>query len=279
MALLLVACDKQQERVPGKKDGAERVVRKVVRDSRKTREKMADVPEDPRQAFASAQQIEEPADRERALAAVVWSVVGTDSELAREAIEAMSVDSPDRIRLIQHIAMRQAEQDPAAALAWADAFGSEKEVAAAKCQISLVLAEADPQRAAELLSASGIEGRELEVAAVGVIQRWSAKSPGSAAAWVASFPAGSARDAGIRAVVATWLKADDQAAFGWMATLSDQAVREDAALAMSEALLQQPESIREKWLSHADPQIRSEIDAERERAMKNVGDNIPPSPK
>lgn len=280
IALLLVACDKQKERVPSQEEGgAERGGRKVIRDSRTSRKERADAPEDPRMAFTFAQHIENPAERDKALASVAWSVVESDSELTREAIEAMSVDSPDRVRLIQHIAMRQAEQDPAAALAWADAFGSEMEVAAAKCQIALVLAESDPQRAAELISESGIEGRELEVAAVGVIQRWAANSPGGAAAWVAAFPAGQAREAGIRSVVATWMKADAQAAFGWMATLSDQDVRKEAALAMSETLLQQPESVREKWLSHANPQIRSEIDAEGERALKNVGDNIPPPPK
>jgi pimeloyl-ACP methyl ester carboxylesterase len=174
--------------------------------------------------------------------------------------------------------MRLAEQDPDEALAWAASLGTEEEIAAAKGQIALVLAETDPQRAAHLLSESGIAGREFDVAVVQVLQRWAAQAPPEAAAWAASFPLGAAREAGLNIIVAQWAQADAQAAFAWMSGLQDETVRKEVALAMEEALLQQPQNVRDAWLQHADANTRSELEQQREQAMKEVGDNVPPPP-
>lgn len=274
--LLVAACDKQQDRErSGAASAPEGSTRKQVRDTRSSREETTEEPEDPRIALETARRIEDPAARDKALAAVAWNAIELDPELAGDAFEALSPDGPDRLRLIQHFAMRRAEQNPAAALEWAESLGSEKEIAAAKCQIALVLAEAEPERAANLLSEAGLDGRELEVAVVQVLQRWAAKAPAGAAAWVTTFPDGQARDAGIRAVVAPWMKVDARAALGWMSSLTDKAVRKETALAMAETLLQQPEPVREQWLAHADATLRGEIDGQHERAMANVGDNVP----
>ena len=71
----------------------------------------------------------------------------------------------------------------------------------------MIIAETDPQRAATLLSESGIAGRTFDVATVQVIQRWATQSQSRAAAWVALFPPGRGPRSGnqdrCRAVVGT----------------------------------------------------------------------------
>lgn len=219
--------------------------------------------------------IELPADRAKALADVAWNALETDPDTAHEAFLQLPADSPEMIRLIQHYALRLAEQDPEAAIAWAEALGTELEVATAKYQIALALAEADPLRAANLLSESGLAGRELDVAVVQVIQRWAAKSAPAAAAWVAAFPQGASRSAGIGAVVERWLPGDPAAAFGWLGGLKDAEFKAEAARAMQGIILQQSADVQKEWLQHADPGIRAELERQHDQALLDVGDNIP----
>lgn len=276
--LLFVGCDKQQG-VERSGDNTENTKSKVTRSSRPPREEPAEVAEDPHVALKTALEIQAITARDQALAEVAWNSLELDPEVAREAFDALSADSAEKTRLLQHFAMRHAERNPEEALAWAETLGSEKAIADAKGQIALVLAESDPERAAGILSESGIAGREFDVSAVQVLQRWAAKSPPEAAAWVAMFPAGQSREAGIKTVVSAWVKADTKAAFAWMAALQDEAIRHESTLAMTEALLQQPEEVRTSWLELADSKTRAEIDREMDKAMEKVGDDAPPAPK
>jgi hypothetical protein len=224
----------------------------------------------------AADKLETPAAREKALAEVAWNAIEADPDLAHEAFLRLPSDSPEKIRLIQHYAMTLAESDVEAALEWAAALGSELEIAAAKAHIALALAETDPRRAAGLLSESGLAGRDFDVAVVQVIQRWAGKSAPEAAAWVADFPPGAARVAGITEISGKWLPGDPAAAFAWMGGLKDAEVRAEVARAMEGVILQQPEETREAWLQHADPGIRAELERQRAQALLDVGDNIPP---
>lgn len=226
-------------------------------------------------ALKTAESAPSPEAREEIIAEVAWNALEIDPDLAREAFLLLSADHPQKILLIQHFAMRLAEQNPDEALAWADTLGSEPEIAATKGQIALVLAETDPQRAANLLSESGIVGHEFDVAVVQVLQRWAAQSAPDAAAWAISFPPGPARTAGISLIVSQWAKTDAAATFTWMRALQDGPVRKEAVLAMEKALLQQPQDVREAWLQHADSQTRSELEEQRGPAMKEIGDNVP----
>ncbi len=228
-------------------------------------------------ALQTAASAPSPEARAEIIAEVAWNALEIDPALAREAFLQLSADHPQKILLIQQFAMRLAEQSPDEALAWADTLASEREIAAAKGQIALVLAESDPLRAANLLSESGIVGREFDVAVVQVLQRWAAKSAPDAAAWAISFPPGPARTAGLSLIVPQWAKTDTAAVFIWMQELHDEALRKEALLAMEMALLQQPQDLREAWLQHADSQTRIELEAQRQPAMKEIGDNVPPS--
>jgi hypothetical protein len=173
--------------------------------------------------------------------------------------------------------MRMAEENVDEALKWAATIGTEHEGAAALGHIALVISATDPERAGTLLSETGIEGRDFDVVVVQVLGRWAARSPADAAAWVALFPPGESREAGMRPVVSAWAEADADALLSWMAGLRDEALRGESAQAMAEVLLRQPDEVREAWLSHADPQLRTEIEARREAVKKETG-NMPRPP-
>lgn len=269
-AFLLAACDKPQG--SGGSGGADVSAdsNESTRPVRSKREHLSGAVENPRAALQAAREIQSAEEREKAISEIAWNALELDPVLASEAFSQLTADGVDKIRLIQHSAMRLAEGDPDAALKWADALGTEKEIAAAKCQIALVLAESEPLRAANILSESGIQGREFDVAAVQVLQRWAAKSPSDAAAWVVAFPAGAARSAGIKEVVSRWLEGDAPAVFSWKAKLADASVRNEVLAALAEISSEQGNG---KWLQHADPETRAAIDAKRKEAGH---DNPPP---
>jgi hypothetical protein len=272
--LLLICCDK-----PGRNHASEDTAvpkTRVSRGGHATREPTPGSPAELRKILKTAAGIESPAAREKAIADVAWNALETDPELAVEAFLQLPAGSAEKLRLIQHYAMRLAEQNADEALAWSATLGAEEEIAAANSQIALTLAETDPRRAANLLSDSGIVSREFDVAVVQVVQRWVAQSPSDTAAWVAMFPPGSARETGIKIIANRWLQVDAKAAFSWLTTLEDAGIRKEATLGLEEAILQQPREIQETWLQHANDSIRSELERQRERAIEEVGDNIPP---
>lgn len=253
---LLAACERSDKtgRVAEEKAGPE-----ITHSHRPPREHLPDHQEDLREALAKARQCAEPEQRDKLLVQAAWNAMELDPELAREAFESLMIDSPDRIALIQHCAMRMADADPEEALKWAATLESEREAAAARARIALVLADEDPSRAANLLSEYGLDNREFEVAVVQVLQRWSNKSPQDAAAWVAVFPPGEFRKAGVETIASGWLRSDPEAAFAWLTSLSDETIRMEAGDAFAQSFLQQPPETREAWLGHADPQIREEL--------------------
>ncbi len=213
-------------------------------------------------------------ERAKALADVAWNAIETDPDIAHEAFLQLPADSPEKILLIQHYALRLTEQDPEEAITWAEALGTELEMATAKYQIAVALAETDPLRAANLLSESVVSGREFDVAVVQVIQRWASKSAPDAAAWVVAFPPGAARVAGITEISGKWLAHDPSAAFAWMGGLKDVEIKAEAARAMEGFILQQPAEIQKEWLQHATHGIRAELERQRAQALFDVGDNI-----
>jgi len=273
LGLLLSGCDKPSTSTVRESD--ETPAAPTVRRWHAPREPVPGTPEAFRAALVKASASESPSEREKALADIAWSALEIDPGLASEAFLQLPSNSPEKIRLIQHYAMRLVERNPEEALAWAATVGSEEEVAAAFGQIALELAETDPSRAANLLSESGIAGREFDVAVVQVIQRWAAKSAPDAAAWVSSFPPGAAREAGVRTIAEQWLPSDPPASFAWFDSLRDSEIRKEASRAMEGVILQQPEEIRDAWLQHADARIRNELEQQRGQAIMDVGDNIP----
>jgi hypothetical protein len=228
-------------------------------------------PENKRSAMEAAEQIAEPEERDKAISEIAWNAIGLDPELAREAFDKLTPDSEERIQLVRHFAMSMADDNIEEALKWARGLESELEKSAACGQIALVIADTDPSKAAHLISESGIEGRHLDVAVVQVVQRWADQSPDEAAGWVALFPPGEVREAGIRTVVALWVETDRKAAFTWMAGLTDESIRSEIALALAIELVDQEPEDREEWLASADATTRSSIEAMKAKALEETG--------
>jgi hypothetical protein len=275
--LALASCDKREE--PKAATSTDPGTAKTTRSTRPSRAELTELRDRLHVELGKADAIRPAEEREKSIAQVAWNALETDPELALEAFQHLTADSPEKIRLIQHLAMRLAEKNLDEALAWADSLGSEKEISAAKARIALVLSATDAPRAAVLLSDSGLAGRDFDVAVVQVLQRWSADTPRDAAEWVVLFPPGNSRVAGIKTVVSQWTKSDAGAVLSWMATTRDLTVRSEIALAMQLALLRQPQAVREEWLSHADPAILQEIEQQKTRAVAETGsDSQQPSP-
>lgn len=272
LGLLAASCDKpNQVHSPAEENpDAPRITKKIQRPPRE------DVP-DARGKLRSALEIKAPEARDKTIAKLAWDALELDPELAREAMDKLTPGGPERIRLLQHLAMRMAEENVESALTWAATLDNAHENAAAIGHVALVLADSDPERAGKLLSESGIEGRDFDVVVVQVLGRWAAQSPAEAAAWVALFPAGESREAGIRSVVSTWVEADAAGAVSWMATLRDDTVRGETIRAAAEALVSQAEGARKQVLDHAEPSLRAELVAELELTKKEAGNrSLPP---
>ncbi len=256
--LLLVSCDKSSEK--GLREANPESSPAVTKSPRNSRETSPQARKKLRESLEEAGRIASPAERNPAIAAIVWNQIELDPKLAAEAFQQLNAGAPERVRLVQHLVMRLAENDIEAAIRWADALENPEEIALAYGKISLVLAETDPQRAANLLSESGMAGREFDVALVQVVQRWAAEKPADAAAWIVLFDSGEARSASMNAVVSQWSKRDVSAAFGWVASLENAALRDEAQRAMAEAILEQPPATQDEWIHLASPEIRSELE-------------------
>ncbi|MEO8616513.1 MAG: hypothetical protein ABI600_15325 [Luteolibacter sp.] len=268
LSLLLAACEK-----PPKISGHQELGLKspaapptVTKSQRPPSDNLPEARETPRVLLDEATRISAPEDRNIAIAAVVWENLELDPKLALEAFQQLTPGTVERLRLIQHLAMRLAEQDIEKAIQWAATLDSSEEISLAYGKISLVLAETDPERAANLISDSGIAGREFDVALVQVIQRWAASKPADAAAWVVLFDPGEARTASMKTVVSLWAKNDMQANLAWIGTLQNKDLRQEATVAMAEAILQQPPGIQAEWKQLVSPEVRAAFENLREQA-------------
>jgi hypothetical protein len=262
LLLLPASCRRPDESKP-RGDDAAQAGPQSTKPGRPAREQQPDPRAEFRKALAKADKLETREARDKTIAALAWEALELDPEFARETFGMVSPESQERIPLIQHFAMRMADENPDAALEWAGTLGSEREIEAARAQIALVIADADPARAANLLSESAMESRELDVAIVQVLQHWANQKPSDAAAWVVLFPAGEFRKAGVQTVVSQWAESDPSAAFAWVAGLGDEGIRDEATRAMTDAFLQQAPEIRESWLRHADPRTREKLQQAR----------------
>ena len=263
---MLAACDKPKPTAPAAEDSSA-----SPRLTKSRRPAPTDLPQSRDQlieAFRRAEEVSSPEEKARALTAAIWDALDVEPELARRGLQKLIPGSEEKNRLIQHMAMRLAEHNVDDAVQWAKALETEEEKSLAFGKIALVLSEAEPARAAQLLSDSGIAGREFDVAVVQVVQRWAAQAPADAAAWVGLFDPGEARSGGLKEIAAVWARNDPQAAFTWIAAISDEQIRGQAGVGMAEVILEQPDAVQPDMLKLATPEIRTLVDRLRaERAV------------
>lgn len=273
--LFLVCCDKQDDDDVSSNE-ISATARSSVRRSTTSQETEERSAKSPREILEDVAALA-PDERDKVLASIAWDAIETAPAIAHEALGKMAPASPEKIRLIQHYALRLAEQNIDEAIAWAESLENVTEKSAALSHIAIALAETNPQRAAQLLTEADIPGRDFEVAVVQVIQRWAATSPPDAAAWVSQFPRNPTREAGVRFIAERWLPADAPAALAWLGGMKNAELRQETARAMEGVILQQSEETRAAWLQHANEAIQKELEQQRANAMKDVGDNVPTS--
>ena len=257
LGLLLVSCDNPREIADAPK---ETQAPHMTKSGRPAREESPTSRSRLRETMQKAADIESPKERNQALAEAIWATLELDPELALEGFQKLIGESDEKNQLIQHFAMRLAEKNVEEATKWASALPTEQEQSLAFGNIALVLAEQEPERAAKLLSDSGVAGRDFDVAVVQVVQRWAATSPVQAAEWVMLFEASDARKAGLKSVASVWAQNDPQGAFTWISTIKDSSIREEAAVGMAEAIREQPESRQDELLQLAPPEVKANFE-------------------
>jgi hypothetical protein len=257
LALLLVSCDEAKKVT----DGSE----KNLSTSHATKSARATSGESqpgerPHSAVKHTVETTTPEERNRMLSAATWDAIETDPDLALKNFDQMTAGSAEKNRLLEHFAMRLADQDADDAIEWANALTTDDEKSLAFGKIALVLSEKEPERAARMLSESGVPGRDFDVAVVQVVQRWATTSPADAAAWVTLFGAGEARSAGLAEVVSVWIKQDPSAAFAWIPSIPDASLRQEAEYGAAQFILNQPAGGQSVLLKSATPGTRTRFE-------------------
>lgn len=270
--LLLFACSKKEQAKSTEQENALTASSKFTSSQSRDSEKRSTTSQ--KKSLSDSPTLSD-AEQQKSLAAMAWNTIETDPASAHAAFAQLPAGSKEKIDLIKHYSLRLAEQDLNEALQWAASFTNQVELSAAMSQIALYLAETDPVRSAKILSDTSIAGRDFDVAVVQVMQRWAATAPAETAAWLAKFPAGEVRTAGTKQIAERWLPKDPAGAFAWLKNTTDTQQRVEVAQALESVMLQQRIEKQQEWRKHADPTILQELEQQRQRAIEDVGSNIP----
>lgn len=259
LGLLLISCDKPKENsaVAENETSPSRITKSI---RTPLNDELTVTPTQLREALKQAAEITTPKERDQALQEIIWDALELDPELARQGFKQLTSGSPERNQLIQHFALRLAEASFEQAVEWATTLENDQEKSLAYDNIALVLAESEPEKAAQMLSESGVAGRDFDIAIVQVVQRWAANSPTDAAAWVSLFNDSEVRRAGLKAIVTTWSSIDPQATMAWLGTLQNPSIHQDASAGMAETILELPDSRQDELLRLATPEIRASFE-------------------
>lgn len=257
LSLWLVSCEKSKNQAAIAEQSKQA---RVTKSERPERDELAPTPAKLREMMKRAVAIQSLQEREQALQEIVWNAIEIDPDLAQEAFLQMTPGSEEKNQLIQHFAMTLAGENHEAAMQWAAGLKNDQEKALALNSIALVLSENDPAKAAQILSDSGVAGRDLDVAVVQVIQRWADISPTDAATWVQLFDSGEARQAGLKAIISTWIRVDPLGTMNWISSLQRPEIYQDATLGMAETIFGLPKSEQEEMLQIAAPEVRAHFE-------------------
>lgn len=133
--------------------------------------------------------------------------------------------------MLEAIARQWAQNDPQAALNWAQNLADTAARNAALPNIIASVAENDPRRAAQILPRLPAEAQAS--AAGSVISQWAARDPAAAGNWAVSFPEGKTREQIFQGLMTRWAGNDPAAAANWLGGLRDGPSRDQAVTAFS----------------------------------------------
>ena len=135
------------------------------------------------------------------LLSLAYETARTDPLAALELGGTLS-PTAERDNLLVHAISQWAAADAVAAGAWAQAVPESSLQQRLVSAVAVALATRDGEAAAGLASKALVPGEEQDRAMVAIAQRWALQSPNDAAAWVAQFPATSARQAALQDLAA-----------------------------------------------------------------------------
>lgn len=220
---------------------------------------------DPREAvrvsYESALALEDSPEQQQALATVAWDAIELDPDLAQEAFDRLEEGSEASRRLIGHFVMRLADEDPTAALEWARGLEDESERSEALGRAAVVISNADPQTAGDIVLNEMSPGRPRDRSAVQVVQRWSQGDPQSALMWAESLESRPARQAGMVEAVGRWMGSDESACVDWVVSVEEGRARSEAVFAVAAAIIRLAPDQREQVMEQFDGELRVQIEA------------------
>lgn len=259
LGLVLFSCDKPTEKLStSAKESLAPHITKSIRAS--LEEKQPASPSRLRDTVKKAEEVTYPKERNQALCEAVRECLETDPHLAQEGFQKLTTGCVERNQLIQEIASHQADQDVNQAIEWIETLNNDHEKSLAYDSIALIVAENEPEKAAQMLSDSGVAGHDFDVAVVQVVQRWASSSPQNAAQWVMLFDNDEVRKAGLKAIASTWSRNNPQEAMTWLAAIENPTIHHEASSGMVEAIMDLPESRREAVLKLTTPDIRDRFE-------------------
>lgn len=123
------------------------------------------------------------------------------------------------------VARGYARQDPDAALAWLDSQRGRPGYTQANRQLIQSLAESDPRRAAQMVTAIE-DPRQRGRATQGIAAAWGQSDPVAALGWVAQIPEAENRAGAVNSIVSMWSQQAPAQALAWARNQPDRTMRD-----------------------------------------------------
>lgn len=208
----------------------------------------------------AAEEMNDPAERNRALTALATDAMKDRPDLAQIAILKLPADSPELPGLLSNYLAGLLESGTSDALAWVDSLEDEGMAGMARELLAGLIPDAQVATTVpRALDAGKIAGTGFKPGDEQMLQRWAAVDPQAAAAWLANMPAGQSRDEGFRNLSRSLVQGGDETAVNWLKSLPSEGLRANAREAMAAAIMETPEPIREAMLGAPDSELRQQL--------------------
>ena len=189
---------------------------------------------DPDKALAWAEKIGNAESRKKAIAGAIGSWAARDSLATSKYVTAMPPgDAKDDA--LSMLASSWVGNDPKAAQAWADALSGTERSKVLQALVGKVQEE-DPENApsayqkyAASLSAEDAAKKDNQAVAKNVAATMAKDDPQKAIAWLATLPAGGAREQAVGGIAESWIKFDPASASEWITNLAPGEGRDTAS--------------------------------------------------
>lgn len=185
-----------------------------------------------------------PAERQRVMPQIIGNLAATDMQAAIDLLPTLK-DSNSRWSALMSISSRYASRDVDAALRWANSLPASDSRMVIP-QVISQLASADPSRAAGAIN-SLRDAEVRETAMTTLASTWAQRDPQAAFAWAQQLPAGRARSNAVTNIFQQWAAYEPQAVVQQLSQLTDDSLRDAAALALVSSQYAEPEVVEQAY--------------------------------